>query len=560
MPVIPTPQLRGSPPPISSVFLRDFTGGINLSADDIQLPLNQFADALDIDPDVKGGFFRRSSFRSLGNSGLTTDATKNVKFLMQFPDDVTNGWILAGSTDGTHDRLATWATGDISDAHARTSLLTFTTDANTPLAYRWTGAIIGKANVVGDPQLYIHRDYLTPVQAWTTANTLAAELTASALANYNENFAAPVGGCAPSASIVCTHLVYLFHGDTREAGVRHPSRIRWSHPGQPEDYRVDDFLDVAEGTDNDRITAMVSNQGRLFIFKRHSVWLLDGLGHDTFSLSRIANGVGAVNHAAACAYLDGCVFFDEALGMQRIKPQTRTWQVSPMWDNLARAMDDGRLTDTRQAVVAVAGTKIAVSGMKWKGATAPNRTFVYDENVGTGWWCYSVGFSALAGYAGSAGRHWIMGCGPFTNEGGASTTYQNFVCIQGILSSSTDDRFDATNAVTYNGYMFCPWVDAGDPARKKRFRRFSLTFDSMATNKSFTVDAYRNWSVDIPAVRTFSVAGLGTATPGIAGQQNNVRGGALGTGYSAAVKITGPNDVAWGINQVTFRFVPKRVT
>jgi len=559
MPIIPTPPIQGSPPPISSAFLRDFTGGINLSADDLQLPKNQFADALDIDPDVKGGFVRRSSFRSLGNAGTTTDASKPVKFLYHYQNDTDNGYILMGNTDGTHDRLATWNSAAITDGGARTALLTFTTDADTTLSYRWSAALMARATTVTEQYLYIHRDYLTPTQTFQTDGTLHAELT-DAFGNYNDNLAAPAGGKSPKASLVCAHGSYLFHADVRENSVRHPARIRWSHPGQPGDYRTNDFIDVGEGQDNDRIVAMVSAQGRLFMFKHHSVWVLDGYSTETYAITKIADGVGIPNKACAAGYLDGVVFFDEAVGVMKITPMNKGWKVEDMFSNISRAMDDGRLTDSRNVTLTTCGTKIAVSGMKWQGATRTNRTFIHDENVGDGWWVYSVGFSYLATFTGSAGRHFIMGAGPFTNEGGASTTYQNFLAIQQVLSTDVDDRFDATNEVNYNGYLFTSWVDGGDPARKKRFRRFSLTFDAMATNKSFTVNAYRNWSVDIPPVRTFTVAGLGTATPGIAGQQNNVRGGAMGTAYSAALKITGPNDVAWGVNQVTFRFVPKRVT
>ena len=145
MPIVPTPPIQGSPPPISSAFLRDFTGGINLAADDVQLPNNQFPDALDIDPDVKGGFARRLSFRSLGASGLSTSTSKPCRFLMQYPFETSSGYIIMGGTDGTHDRLAKWAAADILDGHARSGLLTFTTDSDTTLVYRWTGTLFSPA-------------------------------------------------------------------------------------------------------------------------------------------------------------------------------------------------------------------------------------------------------------------------------------------------------------------------------------------------------------------------------------------------------------------------------
>lgn len=560
MPIIPTPPIQGSPPPISSVYLRDFTGGINFAADDLQLPLNQFPEALDVDIDVKGGFYRRDSFRSMLTTGLVTNG--RPKFLYHIPTVGAKGDVLVGGQTTTpDDALAVWRDTDVADASAKTHLRTFTTDSTQDRL--WSGAQMNKVTALSDQILYIHRDWLSLVQGYKPDGTLTAEL-ADAYGAYNDDFAAPdVTPKMPKASIMCAHSLYLFHADCYENSRRMETRLRWSHPGQPGNYRTNDYIDVGEGQDNDQITALVSAQGRLFIFKSKSVWVLDGYSAETFSITKIGDGVGAVNKNAAVATVDGVAFFDAIMGVQKIKASSRTWSIEDMWQNISKQLRDRKLTNGSAVCMASVGPKIVVSGLIWDGATNPNRTFVYDSTVGPGWWVYSVGFELLACFTGAAGRRYIMGAAPFTNEGGASTTYRDFVAIQTALtlvSPVLADRFNGTTTVNYTGYMFCPWVDANDPARKKRFRRFSLTFDSMATNKSFTVNAYRNWSVDIPPVRTFTVTGLGTATPGISGQQNNVRGGALGTAYSAALKITGPNDVAWGVNQVTFRFVPKRIT
>lgn len=539
-----------------SQILSDWSGGLNLSADDFQLARNETADCLDVDPSPLGGIERRSSFRSLGDSGLsTTDAPRFLYHFQSDSDD--NGFILMGNTDGTHDYLTTWATGDITDGHARTQKRQFTTDST--LSNTWSAALVRpRVSVDHEVVLYIHRDRQAKVQTFQTDGLLHSEQTNS-YGNYNEDFDNPLGGTCPYASLCCTHLDYLFHADTYENSIRRSSRIRWSHPAQPGDYRENDFVDVGDGHDNDVIRGLVSWANALFIFKERSVWVMTGYDVDTFAMTRLADNIGVSNKNCCIQTVNGVFFFDEWLGLQQIVQKGSAFGIKPMWLSLNTAIDDGRLTLTKFATIGESGGKIYVSGMRWRGATNHNRTFVYDYMNDNGWWAYSVGFRLLRGFTSALGEKHIMGAGPFTNEGGASTNYANYLCIQGYLSSDVDDRFNASTEVTYTGHMTTAWVDGGDAGLKKRFRRFSMVFDNMAATSPFTVLSYRNWSNTTPTARSYTVAG--TATPSAAdfGMQISKRGGAIGSGYSAALKITGPNDKAWGLNSVTFRFIPQRV-
>lgn len=556
MPVIPTPHIQGSPPPISSEVFRDFTGGLNYGADDLQLKPNETVDCLDVILHARGGFRRRRGVYSLGVTGL--DSTQYPRFLKHFPADDNGDIVVGGHTTGpTADKLAVWQNAAIVNDGARTALRTFTT-AST-LDANWSGALMKRVNgAAGEQILYIHRDYLSLVQAYSNAGTLGAEI-ADAYGNYNDNFAAPTNNHMPKASIACNHSNYMFHADTYENSIRRTARIRWSHPGQPGDYRTNDFIDVGEGQDNDTITALVSAQGRLFIFKSRSVWVLDGFSAETFAMTKIAEGIGCVNVNAAAASMDGVVFFDQHIGLQKITASNRTWNVVNLWQKLGRALQDGRMGVPRAACVAVAANRIYVSGIRWKGSPEPNRTWVTDALVSDGWWAMSVGFKLIAPWTDNAGTVYIMGAAPYTNEGGASALHYDYPTIYGYLSANSSDKLGAST-VAYTGHLTTAWANGGDPSRKKRFRRFSCVFLNMAASSPFIVDAYRNWSVDVPPVRTFTIAGTGTPTSADYGQQINVRGGALGTAYSGAVKITGPNDVQWVFNQVTFRFVPKRIT
>lgn len=561
---ITAPVPPGGPPPLRTVIIRDWSGGLNLGADDFQLPLNSTPDALDVDPSPLGGVERRASFRSLAASGLDT-ATK-PKLLTYFQSNANaNGIIVMGGQDSLgHDNISVWSGTDISDGHAKTAIHQFTADST--LGRTWSAAsmkpVNGNENSI---RLYIHRDYLSVVQPMQNDGTLATAL-GDAYGNYNEDLTAPAGGFMPKAVVMCAHLAYMFHATTYENSVIHHSRIRWSHPGQPEDYRANDYIDVGAGVSNDAIRALVSWGEALFIFKEHSVWVLTGYDANTFALTRLADNIGAANKNCAVAGANAVYFFDEFLGVHEIV-RARTAQagymIQPLWNDLNAAIDDGRLdaSTTSSAYgpcMDMAGSRLYISGVKWRSATSPNRTYVYDTAMRNGWWPYSVGFWLVCGFIDANGEKRIMGAAPFTNEGGASTTYLNFVCIQDYLSTDVDDRFNATNEVTYTGHIVTGWVDGGDAGMKKRFRRFNLVFDDM--NASWTVLGYRNWSNTTPTPRTFTVAGSGDAAAADYGRQISKRGGALGSGFSAALKITGPATKAWALNSVTFRYVPRRIT
>src|SRR5678815_5677651 len=54
---------------------------------------------------------------------------------------------------------------------------------------------------------------------------------------------------------------YMWCADTLEVGVRRRNRVRWSHPGVPDAWRQDDFVDIEEG--GGYITGLISYNDHL---------------------------------------------------------------------------------------------------------------------------------------------------------------------------------------------------------------------------------------------------------------------------------------------------------
>lgn len=553
MPIIKTPPISGSPPAIRSAILRDFTGGLNFRDNASQLTANELSDLANCDIGGQGGVSRRSSFRPLGASAITV--VNAPQFLFHLPDDVSNGYVFVGaqSATGPTDKLSYWQT--LAEAQAPDATRSFVTASTN--AYYWSAALMKPTVAPGDQYLYIHRDYLAPVQAFQTSdNLLHSEMGDPAVSGYNENFGSPGAGKMPRASIMCAHLDYMFHADTYEGGLRRTARLRWSHPGNPGDYRALDFQDIGEGQDNDRISALVSYMGSLFVFKERSVWVVEGSSPATFSFKRIATGVGCGNKNAVAVSQLGLAFFDRVLGVHEIQFARinghRFWHCVPMWQKLSPAIADGRITNTRQACMAWVGTKLFVSGLIEGGAAHANRTYMMDTIVGPGWTRYNVGFITIACYKPYNAPPQLMGSAPFDGSQAGATNYDR-IAMQG-LNATVPDQFDGTNNQSYSSYFQTSWVTGGDSSLKKRFRRFSMVFGNLATGHGFTVNAFRNWQFNLP--RTYTVNG--NYTSGNV-EQINVRGGTIGTGYAIALKVTGPTDRAWNVDQLTLRFIPQRI-
>lgn len=553
MPIIPTPPVQGAPPAIRSAVLRDFTGGLNYRDDSLQLAPNEVASAIDVDLSAQGGFQRRKSFRTLASTEL--DTTTPPRFLFNIAGDNNDGLLFVGGRDGSADDLSYFST--FSD-NAGIAVERAFTHATT-LGQTWSGALMKRVEANGDQNLYIHRDYQQPVQAWETDTNLHTEMgdpAASSGAGWNEDFAAPVGGFMPFASLLCAHHEYMFHADTNEDSTRHDSRIRWSHPGHPGDYRENDFIDVGEGQDNDRVTAMVSAFGALFIFKQRSVWMLSGYDTDSFSIERIATGVGAGNKNAATSSQYGVAFFDQNLGVHEITymkgASGRTWIAQCTWQKLNPAITDKRITNTQHACMTWVNSKLYVSGLCIGGATVPNVTYVHDEQVSPAWWAYGVGFTMMCSWAGNNTPEKLVGVGPCFD--GTTTNYDR-VAIFDLTTSPTDSLDGGFTELDIAASLQTAWVAAGDPSLKKRFRRFSLVFDNLDISNTITVYAYKDWKT--PNYRSYTIAGDWDGFSPI--EQKNVRGGTIGTAYSASLVIQGPSNVEWGVNMITLRYIPQRI-
>ena len=143
------------------------------------------------------------------------------------------------------------------------------------------------------------------------------------------------------------------------------------------------------------------------------------------------------------------------------------------------------------------------------------------------------------------------------------------------------DQVASTAAVPFTSYYVTKWQDAGVVSAKKMWRRPDLIVKQPSVTTTLTVAVYHNWEesetkrlhqVTIDAgqqnalvwhaigVEPDAYAGWGEAPWGAnASGAQFQRASNLGLARAVMLKISGEASKPWGVNSITYKYVPRRV-
>ena len=270
----------------------DFTGGLNLRADQFLLAKNESPEMLNVEIDPRGGVFSRGGMQRLHTTAVA----------------------------------GTWAPNKL---HAFYSAVPVIMLANSTKVYRSTGSDfstlaysfgndIATANADGasfanwGSDLYISTGRTgTAGYKWDSSSTYATALTASG--PTWQAYVSPVAGYMPKAEHNIVHANKMFVANTRENGVDYPDRVRWSHEGLPEDWLEADYIDVKGGGSGVNGLAVV--QGQLVIFKTNAIYLLIGTETSNFSVVELTNTLGCSSRNSIATAEQGVFFYSTPEGL-----------------------------------------------------------------------------------------------------------------------------------------------------------------------------------------------------------------------------------------------------
>jgi hypothetical protein len=540
----------------------DFTGGLNYRDDSFTLEPSQTPSSVNVRLLPQGGFHRRKTLHWVNDTPATFTAARNL-------------WSFFGN--GVTQVLVQ----DGNDAYYGTGGAVFT--AINPDALATTGkmraATMARVGTASSERCYIQRNAEQVAWKWSGS---AATVLADAAAAFNDNLAAPAGGRMPVARYIATHAGFMFHAYTVEGGTTYANRIRWSHPGEPEDYRTLDYIDVGIDHDGDVITGICSLESVLYIFKNRSVWALTGYDADTFQLVKVVDGVGAVSQEAICHSQEHVYFFDHAKGVFTLKPQrvgseysTAPSRVAWLWDKLSTRLEAGTIPSAYRSGITMAWMDNRVwCAVPWSGETENSHVFVFDPQLSKegGWYLY-VFADVVGGIKVGPMHEWAPAnvTPRFLGITSSGTIVAEFEYDQG-----TADAIGSSGLVQsspYTSHLVTSWFHAGFPGVKKRWRRPTFVVDA-DDDATIGVKAYVDYSSLTPQRSgsisvTGAVGGSGvwnsstwngtTWTSGTTGDQDIIRGSAFGNAFALQLRFDGPQDVHWGINAIDLRYIPQRI-
>lgn len=582
--------------------LVDFTGGLNLRENTFQLKDNESPEMHNVAIDPLGGIYSRRGWERWNVDDIVDpEATvwdPRRAFLQQLSDGTDIVYIANKEGSGNvykADGSSAFSSLALTCA-ARPHLVDFVAWGNYCFMARGRDLQIARRNGLTAPTL------LVPAGAST----------------WNNDYTLPgaFGTVAPQAELAEAHAGYLFVANITEDAVAFPNRVRWSHPTSPTDWAHDDFIDIDIG--GNRITALMSYEDHLLIFKSDSIWALYGYDLDSWQLVQKSSTIGAISPQHVTRN-EQAVFFHSQSDRSSIyaytgeRPMEISEQLRYVFENLSNPelIWVGWL-DRKLAVTVpwhfVVADPVGPAARIGEPTTDSAGLFVYDPSVGEkgAWAFHHSSEGALGPLCGGSNIDTLSHPlavlrateHPCIVQLNARDDANDLVSHIAVLGGTGPDSYIITGAgeeiimsgmpglAPFHTRYKTPFLNAGWPARKKSWRRPDFVCRDTGVNHSFRVTSFRDYeettpkrqyTVEIAAGSGLTVwgefdwkRGLGEnhdqlAPDGSLWGAGNRKGGMIRRGSSFGLCRSlqlmiegGTPGAAWGIDAIVLKIVMRR--
>lgn len=614
---------------------RSFGGGLNLRDDPYNLAEDESFDLQNVDIDRRGGFgVRRATRRFISQStrrivnatgasrtGNVVTATglspvngdpNGLKVGMvvdvTFADTSYNGtFTITSAANGGSTAQWSQTAADDASAGAGTILQSFgtSTNGNPDSGYtyvdpsnvrhiliarggyvqRWDGTawqdVIAAAATTGRVQfaefkntLYLLRPNGAVPHTWTGSG-LATQLT-TAVGNYNDDLAAPNQGNFPPTNSIAVHNEVMWAGGVNEAGGFQDSRVRWSHPGQAQDWRTNDFIDLDPDDENGRIRALVPFGDRLLVFKDKAIYAVHGFPPAGFSVQNLTKELGTSSAFSVVATEQYVYFWDVDTGAWRYDGKRFDWIFEPLY----RLIDDEKLNVafSFQTIVEFHRGRLWLS-VPWLTAPYANQfvSLVFQPDAGErgAWTVHSRTLFGWWVHRGSEGgdEHLVGG------YNFAPPTATGWLYELDVEENYTDQFETAPTDRKIDAYYTTRWFDAKNSAIKKRWKRPIIVMRAGATQETL-VDVLADYNPTV-VKKTFSISTSATNTGSgiwddvntewddenwapevtLGGEKSQIlKGPPLGSGVARALRFKNTTQGQdWRIHGLTMKWISQRL-
>jgi hypothetical protein len=537
--------------------LIDYTGGLNLRQDSIELLENECAELLNMAPQARGGVRARKGWEKWNDDPIVDEANWNPRsaYLHVTADDTEV--IMLASAHALYD--------------GRNGVFTQVTDVPYLDAkphhadfISWNDYIRIACGRDRDGVRYnpINRNVVQCAASGGTDGTT----------NWQNNYTTPVTTQnQPRAEIISQHSGYCFVAHTREGTTYFPNRIRWSHFNNPDNWAYNDYWDITEG--GEKITALVPFADRLMIFKPDSVWALYGYNKDTWEVANVSRSAGCVSPQAMARSESLAWFVSWPHGVFTCDPEST---IRPVSEQVLSIFTDNQIPARSLDKIWVGWVNrrlwVSIPYIPDGGAVGTTgkatSVFVFDPEVGqNGAWAQfrSANKMAPVAYMERASPNLDVPMLAFSQS-------KPRAMILDKREDCTDFLDPAVGAQGFQTVIRTRWVDAGAPTHRKSWRRPDFLLYGTIQDTAIGVEVFHNFDHVNPKRRYIVEYSPATQTAlwseftwgdgtlyGQGSQTTSVeRGSTMGRAGAIQVRATGTPKFPWGFNGIVFKFIPRR--
>lgn len=527
----------------------DFTGGLNLRADQFQLARNESPDMLNVEIDPRGGLFSRGAMREINSTAVSGTWTP---YRLHSFYGASPRVMLANAAEVLHSSGTNFTRLDYSSGNKVAAANT-----NGASFANW-GQVLYVATGTSGTNTY----------TWETGDTYASTITNISVAgDFNDNYNSPTRNHFPRCEHIAVHANKMFAAGTNDAGTVYPNRLRWSHEAEPQDWATDDFIDFLGG--GSRITALAVYAGQLIVFKQNSIYIVYGYETADFAVVELTSRLGVDSPMKVAVAENGVYFYSHPNGLFFYNGSG----IIDLSDNFNSIYPNNYVNDAATSTIAVSyvNRRVWLSLPYSKTTTVSNATvnLVFDPTIGQRG-AYTM-FSTADDYG-------LVGGCDFTSSSGVTyglAIHPNIPRVLKVDAFEAETDLLATVESSFDSYYRTGWVDGRSYSMKKMWRRPDIVIKQSDTARTVNVKVFHNFeeatgnerktfNISIEASATGMLWGEGRWGSGYWGVQAEgaqvVRGSNLGLARSVQLLFTGPTGLSWGIDSIAYKFNTRKVT
>ena len=528
----------------------DFTGGLNLRADQFQLARNESPDMLNVEIDPRGGIFSRAAIREINSTPVIASGDWLPQKLYAFQG-------------ATPNLMLTTTTRVYRSTGGNFSVLEYS--AGNPVAPVQThGACFAQW---GNVLYMVLGTAGSGGYSWSSGDTYATPITASGSSPHAwQSAPTPAEHKVPTAEHILVHANRMFVANTHEAGIAYPNRVRWSIEGVPDNWKEEDYIDFDAGGNG--VTGIASVQGHLIVFKPGAIFVVYGYDSEDHQIVQLSNKLGCLSHDHMATSETGVYFYSHPQGLFYYNGS----QIIDLFDNLKPIYPLGYINSSQDDKISVSYVNrrvwLSMPYSKTPSVNYSSICFIYDQSIGQGSW---IAHQMGDGYAPIGGTD-------FTLSNGITKYYMIHPTKPRVVSvddfNEEKDFIDQTE-VGFDSYYRTGWVDGRSYSAKKMFRRPDFIMKQVDSARSINVKVFHDFEeADGNERKIFNVS-LGPSSSGMlwgSGQWGSdywgvvaqgaqiMRGSNLGLAKSVQLLFTGPKGLYWGVDSISYKYNSRKIS